>query len=368
MWSMLNYTHTAEYVLGGFRLYGTSVKPVATQRTNCLFHGVLLGFGLWALDLCWCARPVWDLVEALLQGELERLTQEREMLRQDLEQERASRRDAVRALADLSSGGPGGDAAPVQGLLDALHAARASATAAQRENAELRRDAAAAAGWGSRAGTPASQGGPTPRSQGGRARTPSPAPVWSEDGLGQGREESEREMAELRRDASFAARSRAEIRCLEREVSELTRQAERGAEARREVERLEREVGDLRWEVEKGLEGTREAERLREELAVAEEGVARAAALEREVRDLRGEVEDASEAKEKARRLEEELETVEAARDAAAVALRRQERRCAACLSCLCIVGWHGRHAVILHRARRNAGKFSTWRHQISCM
>lgn len=246
-------------------------------------------------------------------------------MRQDLDQERASRRDAVRALADLSSGGPGGgDAAPVQGLLDALHAARASATAAQRENAELRRAAAAAGGLSHRAGTPGSQGG--------RMWTPSPAPAWADEEGERSRQEREQEMAELRREASSAARSRGEILCLEREVADLTRQAERGAEARREVEQLERELGDLRWEVEKGLEGVREAERLREELATAKEDSARAAMLEREVRELRAEAEDAADVKEKAQRLEEEVETVESARDAATVALRRQERRYAACV------------------------------------
>eukprot|EP00892_Ulva_mutabilis_P007910 jgi/Ulvmu1/5491/UM023_0027.1 len=250
---------------------------------------------------------------AELRAELERLTQEREALRQDLEQERMSRRDAVRALADLSSGGPGSDAAPVQGLLDALHAARASATAAQRENAELRRNACLYSGVG------------TPGSQGARTRTPSPAPTWGDD---VGRERSgQMEPAELRREAASAARSRAEIVCLEREVANLTREVEKGVEARREAERLEREVGDLRWEVEKGLEGVREVERLRAELAAERERADAAAGLEREVRELRAEAGEAAAAHRKSQQLEEELEAAEAARDTAAVALRRQERR-----------------------------------------
>lgn len=77
-----------------------------------------------------------------MQDHLAEMTKEYSQIRDNLAAERCMRRDAEKALSEAAADAAEANTAPVQGLLDALHAARADATATKNNNRELRQQLA----------------------------------------------------------------------------------------------------------------------------------------------------------------------------------------------------------------------------------
>lgn len=206
-----------------------------------------------------------------LQDHLADMTREYSQIRENLAAERCMRRDAEKALTTAAADAAAANTAPVQGLLDALHAARSEATATKNSNRELRLqlaalgDPAALQSRGSKAMCKLSKGQPggTGSSSGASGGGAAEAEIAARD---EALADAVQEAAELRRQLRAAAAARGEVECLEREISGLTREVELGAAAQRDVKRLEREVGDLTWRLERATENQQEVQKLREDL------------------------------------------------------------------------------------------------------
>jgi chromosome segregation ATPase len=210
-----------------------------------------------------------------MQDHLSDMTREYRQIRDNLAAERCMRRDAEKALSAAAADAAAANTAPVQGLLDALHAARADAQATKNNNRELRQQIAALGhgalphGNDSSATSLAARRSQSAR-LGARGSSSGGAMVGDAEGEIAARDEAlvdaVQEAAELRRQLRAANAARGEVECLEREIAALTREVEAGAAAQQDVVRLEREVGDLRWQLERSAEEQEEIQTLREEL------------------------------------------------------------------------------------------------------
>lgn len=208
-----------------------------------------------------------------MQDHLAEMTREYSQIRDNLAAERSMRRDAEKALSAAAADAAAANTAPVQGLLDALHAARSEASATKTNNRELRQRLAAL-GYSATSSTSA----PVRRSQSLSPQVPLGNAGSSGGGNGAAAAETEiaardealadavQEAAELRRQLRTANAARGEVECLEREIAGLTRDADLGAAAQRDVVRLEREVDDLKWQLEQATGDRKEVKQLREEL------------------------------------------------------------------------------------------------------
>lgn len=196
----------------------------------------------------------------LLQDHLAEMTREYGQMRDNLAAERCMRREVEKALTTAAADAAAANTAPVQGLLDALHAARAEATETKKSNRELRQQLSALGHDGDTTALRGSQSmsphvhadavgrGLSGSTTGGAAAE---AEIAARD---EALADAVQEAAELRRQLRAASAARGEVECLEREIAGLTREVELGAAAQRDVKRLEREVGDLQWQLERSTE------------------------------------------------------------------------------------------------------------------
>lgn len=212
-----------------------------------------------------------------MQDHLADMTREYSQIRDNLAAERGMRRDAEKALSTAAADAAAANTAPVQGLLDALHAARAEATATKNSNRELRQQRAALdrSGGGDAATVRRSQS-LSPQVRLGAAGSSTGGGVGAAEAEIAARDEAladaVQEAAELRRQLRAASAAQGEVECLEREIAGLTRDVDVGAVAKRDVTRLEREVGDLKWQLERATEDQEEVQKLREELEASRSG------------------------------------------------------------------------------------------------
>ena len=201
----------------------------------------------------------------LLQDHLAEMTREYGQMRDNLAAERCMRREAEKALTTAAADAAAANIAPVQGLLDALHAARAEATETKKSNRELRQQLSALGHDGETTALRGSQSmSPHVRAVAGGAGAAGRGLSGSASGGGaveaeiaardEALADAVQEAAELRRQLRAASAARGEVECLEREIAGLTREVELGAAAQRDVKRLEREVGDLQWQLERSTE------------------------------------------------------------------------------------------------------------------